>query len=168
MRLLYTYWRRKQGVLENAIGSGVHIYDIGTRGEHGDNAVSLVCYLSRIIHNLWKPKKSRGKKRTNWWKLFKILKGLCTFYPPTWAPSSCTSLQDSGNTSVAMTGYPCFSKFFAIGFPILPKPINPTWVFEAIDLEETITAKCINIKTWYPCNILKDKNACLLINSQDA
>lgn len=58
-------------------------------------------------------------------------------YSYTCAPSSCTSLQDSGNTSVAMIGYPCFSKFFAIGLPIFPKPMNPTGVFEAIDLEET-------------------------------
>lgn len=60
-------------------------------------------------------------------------------YSYTCAPSSCTSLQDSGNTSVAMIGYPCFSKFFAIGLPIFPKPMNPTGVFEAIDLEETTT-----------------------------
>lgn len=59
------------------------------------------------------------------------------FDRPTCAPSSCTSLQDSGNTSVATTGYPCFSRFFAIGFPMFPKPINPTGVFEAMDLEDT-------------------------------
>ena len=56
---------------------------------------------------------------------------------PTSAPNSCSSLQDSGNTSVANTGYPCFSRFFAIGFPMFPRPMNPTWVFEAIDLVET-------------------------------
>lgn len=78
----------------------------------------------------------------------KLSKGLCTIYSPTWAPSSCTSLQDSGNTSVAITGYPCFSKFFAIGFPILPKPINPTWVFEAMDLEDTT-------KQWPNVSILR-------------
>lgn len=47
---------RNQSILENAIGSSVHVYDIGTRGEHGNNAVSLVCNLSRIIHNLRKQK----------------------------------------------------------------------------------------------------------------
>lgn len=64
---------------------------------------------------------------------------LLVCYSHACAPSSCTSLQDSGNTSVAMMGYPCFSKFFAIGFPMLPKPMNPTGVFEARDLEDTTT-----------------------------
>lgn len=43
---------RTRGVLEDAVGACVDLDDVGTRGEHGDDAVSLFCYISRIIHNL--------------------------------------------------------------------------------------------------------------------
>lgn len=43
---------RTRGVLEDAVGACVDLDDVGTRGEHGDDAVSLLCYISRIIHNL--------------------------------------------------------------------------------------------------------------------
>lgn len=56
------YWKKNPSVLENAIWSSVHVYDIGTRGEHGDNAVSLVRYLSRIIHNLKNTQKHRIRR----------------------------------------------------------------------------------------------------------
>lgn len=43
---------RTRGVLEDAVGACVDLDDVGTRGEHGDDAVSLFCYISGIIHNL--------------------------------------------------------------------------------------------------------------------
>lgn len=55
----------------------------------------------------------------------------------TWAPMSCSSLQDSGKTSVAIMGYPFFNRFLAMGLPMFPRPINPTGVFEAIDRFDT-------------------------------
>lgn len=57
----------------------------------------------------------------------------------TCAPESWSSLQDSEKTSVAMTGYPCLSKFLAMGVPMLPTPMKPTGVLEAIDLQDTKT-----------------------------
>lgn len=134
---IHVYLSKNQDALEDAIGSSVHFHNIGTGGKHGDNAVSLICYLCRTVHNLYggtimddgKYSTKLKKKENSLW--------VCSSY--TCAPSSCTSLQDSGNTSVAMIGYPCFSKFFAIGLPIFPKPMNPTGVFEAIDLEDTTT-----------------------------
>lgn len=47
---------RTRGVLEDAVGACVDLDDVGTRGEHGDDAVSLFCYISGIIHNLEKLK----------------------------------------------------------------------------------------------------------------
>lgn len=85
-------------------------------------------------HQKWKKNKRNGTQYI----------GSC-FYWLTWAPSSCTSLQDSGNTSVAMTGYPCFSRFFAIGFPMFPKPTNPTGVLEARDLDDARTSKKVTL-----------------------
>lgn len=43
---------REAGVLEDAVGACVNLYDVGTGREHGDDAVSLFCYISGIIHNL--------------------------------------------------------------------------------------------------------------------
>lgn len=43
---------RTRGVLEDAVGACVDLDDVGTRGEHGDDAVSLFCYISGVIHNL--------------------------------------------------------------------------------------------------------------------
>lgn len=50
---------------------------------------------------------------------------------------SCSSLQDPGKTSVAITGYPFFNRFLAMGVPMFPRPTNPTGVFEAIDRDDT-------------------------------
>lgn len=66
----------------------------------------------------------------------------------TCAPESRSSSQDSGKTSVAITGYPCFSKFLAMGVPMLPIPMKPTGVLEAIDLQDTKKTH----KHTYVCN----------------
>lgn len=50
---IHVYLRKNQDALEDAIGSSVHFHNIGTRGKHGDNAVSLICYLCRTVHNLY-------------------------------------------------------------------------------------------------------------------
>lgn len=62
---------------------------------------------------------------------------LCFNLGVTWAPMSCSSLQDSGKRSVATMGYPFFNRFLAMGLPIFPRPIKPTGVFEAIDRDDT-------------------------------
>lgn len=50
---IHVYLSKNQDALEDAIGSSVHFHNIGTRGKHGDNAVSLICYLCRTVHNLY-------------------------------------------------------------------------------------------------------------------
>lgn len=39
-------------VLEDPVGSGVHLDDVGAGGQHGDDAVSLLSHLGRRVHHL--------------------------------------------------------------------------------------------------------------------
>lgn len=43
---------RVGGALEDAVDARVDLYDVGTGGQHGDDAVSLFCDISGIVHNL--------------------------------------------------------------------------------------------------------------------
>lgn len=109
------------------------VYTSMTLGLEGSIVImrSALSATSAGLSTIWKTCNRRVREEQF------IMRRWCNWSRPTWAPSSCTSLQDSGKTSVAMTGYPCFSKFFAIGFPIFPRPTKPTCVFEAMDLLET-------------------------------
>lgn len=91
-------------------------------------------YFHRLIHS---SVHSRHKANNEIMVIYFVLSALSEKQTLTCAPESWSSLQDSGKTSVAMTGYPCFSKFLAIGVPMLPSPIKPTGVLEAIDLQDT-------------------------------
>lgn len=88
-------------------------------------------YFHRLIH---RSVQSRHKSKKGMMVIYFVLRAFWEKHTYTCAPESWSSLQDSGKTSVAMTGYPCFSKFLAIGVPMLPSPIKPTGVLEAIDL----------------------------------
>lgn len=61
---IHAYFSKNQDALEDAIGSSVHFHNIGTRGKHRDNAVSLICYLCRTVHNLF----------GGWWEIFHQIK----------------------------------------------------------------------------------------------